>query len=233
VPKAFVASLVGNAVAKPLAYFGTYWRQDTMADNVNAIVARNAAMNAGRPISTGYAMVQAFAGATTDNIAFGAVGYDPVQNRSLNGQERIQRVAGGTAAIAAAFIPAARAGAAVPVGTLNPVIGTRTIVRYVGPTEAAIAQQTGYIPNVDVFGNPKRVFVTPERPLSSVARAEASYNIGARNPISPTLSPTHVIIGRAAGAQFDYGGIVENAQGVEMTTRSAIPVIRVQPLYRP
>ena len=66
-----------------------------------------------------------------------------------------------------------------------------------------------------------------------MANAEASYNIGARNPISPTLSPTHVVIGRVAGAQFDYGGIVENAQGVEMTARSAIPVIRVQPLYRP
>ena len=204
-----------------------------MADNVNAIVARNAAMNGGRPISTGYAMVQAFAGATTDNIAFGAVGYDPVQNRALGGQERIERVAGGTAAFAAAFIPAARAGAAVPVGALNPVVGTRTVVRYVGPTEAAIAQRTGYIPNVDFFGNPKRVFVTPEQPLSSVTKAEGTYNIGARNPVSPTSSPTHVIIGRAAGARFDYGGFVEGAQGVEMTTRSAIPVIRVQPLYRP
>jgi pyocin large subunit-like protein len=116
VPKAFVASLVGNAVAKPLAYLGTYWRHDTMADNVNAIVARNAAMNAGRAISTGYAMVQAFASATTDNVAFGAVGYDPVQNRPLGAEERIQRFAGGTAAFAATFIPVARAGAAVPVG---------------------------------------------------------------------------------------------------------------------
>ncbi len=231
--KALLASLIGNVVAKPAVYFGTYWRRDTMVENTHAIVARNSALNAGRSISVGYAMVQAFAGATTDNIAFSAVGYDPVQNRALDAQERIQRFVGGTAAFTAAFIPAARAAAAVPVGALNPVIGTRIVVRYVGPDEAAIAQRTGYIPTVDVFGAPKRVFITPEPPLSSITKAEGTYRIGVRDPVSPASSPTHVIIGRAAGAQFDYAGIVEGAQGVEMTTRSAISVIRVQRLYRP
>jgi RHS repeat-associated protein len=110
-PKALFASLIGNVVAKPAVYFGTYWRHDTMVENTNAIVARNAAINDGRSMSTGSALVQAFAGATTDNIAFGAVGYDPVQNRALDAQERIQRFAGGTAAFTAAFIPVAGAAA--------------------------------------------------------------------------------------------------------------------------
>src|SRR5262249_36252947 len=56
-----------------------------------------------------------------------------------------------------------------------------SIVRYTGPVEARIANETGFIPNVDRFGNPKNVFVTPEPPLNSASQAESTYKIGAQN----------------------------------------------------
>jgi hypothetical protein len=109
-------------------------------------------------------------------------------------------------------------------------IGQNTVTRYVGPVEARIAQETGFIPNVDRFGNPKTVFVTPEAPLGSASQAESLYRIGAQNPFGPTSTPTHVIIGNPRGVPFDYGGIVEGSTGVEMTTRAQIPVIGVRPI---
>jgi hypothetical protein len=105
-----------------------------------------------------------------------------------------------------------------------------TVVRYAGPVEAQIAQETGFIPNVSAAGKPKFVFVTPDAPLSSASQAESTYKIGAQHPLGPFPTPTHVIIGNAKGVPFEYGGIVEGASGVEMTTRAKIPVIVVRPI---
>ena len=46
----------------------------------------------------------------------------------------------------------------------------------------------------------------------------------------PTPTPTHVIIGNPTGVPFNYGGLVEGAAGVEMTTRAQIPVIGIKPI---
>jgi hypothetical protein len=51
-----------------------------------------------------------------------------------------------------------------------------------------------------------------------------------QNPMGPTATPTHVIIGNADGIMFDYGGNVLGGSGIELTTRQPIPVIRVQPI---
>jgi RHS repeat-associated protein len=188
VPKAFVASIVGNAVAKPLAYIGTSWRQDTIADNVNAIMARNAAMNGGRPISTGYAMVQAFAGATTDNIAFGAVGYDPVQNRQLGVEERIQRFAGGTAAFATAFVPAAtaaRAVRAVPAGQAGLVAPARY---FASKTAEELAESLAR-----KYGSPRSTREFAETFYDP--KSERSFNIHT----DPSHGPPHVDLRRRGG----------------------------------
>jgi hypothetical protein len=103
-------------------------------------------------------------------------------------------------------------------------------VRYVSSTEAQIAEDTGYIPNVDRFGNPKTVFVTPEEPVLSATDAESAYQIGAQNPLGPGATPTHVIIGNAEGITFDYGGNVEGGTGIELSTQQRIPVLNVQPI---
>ena len=104
------------------------------------------------------------------------------------------------------------------------------MARYVGPIEARIAQETGFIPNVDRFGNPKTVFVAPEEALTSPEQAESIYRIGAQNPLGPTPTPTHVIIGNSEGVIFDYGGYVEGGSGIELTTQQQIPVISVRPI---
>jgi hypothetical protein len=107
---------------------------------------------------------------------------------------------------------------------------TGQVVRYVGPVEARIAQESGFIPVVDRFGNPKTVFVSPEAPLSSVAAAEQVYQIGKLNPMGATSTPTHVIVGDGRAIMFDYGGNVLGCTGIEMTTTQSIPVIRVMPI---
>lgn len=104
------------------------------------------------------------------------------------------------------------------------------MVRYVGPVEARIAQETGIIPNVDRFGNPKTVFVTPEEALTSPEQAGSIYQIGTQNPLGRTTTPTHIITGNAKGVIFDYAGNVEGGAGIELTTQQQIPGISVQPI---
>ena len=165
VPKAAFASLVGNAVAKPAVYFGTYWRRDTMVENTNAILARNAAINGGRPMGTASALVQSYAGATTDNIAFGLVRYDPVQNRAVGMGEAVQRVAGGSAAFAATFIPLA--GAVAP----------RAIVAGVGRNATAVTSNPAH--NAATFAQYKAALgqaspgtVVVRRPIAGATLAQ-------------------------------------------------------------
>lgn len=99
-----------------------------------------------------------------------------------------------------------------------------TVTRYVGPIEAQIANETGYIPNVDQFGVPKDVYVTPEAPVATPGEASSTYQI---------QTPTHVIVGDASGISFNYGGNVAGGTGIEMTTTSQIPVISVTPFAAP
>jgi RHS repeat-associated protein len=108
--------------------------------------------------------------------------------------------------------------------------GIGTVVRYASAGEAEAAAETGFIPNTDQFGNPKSIFVTPEGPLSSASDAESAYQIGSQNPLGPSPTPTHVIIGDANGITFDYGGNVEGGTGIELTTTQPIPVISVTPI---
>jgi RHS repeat-associated protein len=46
-----------------------------------------------------------------------------------------------------------------------------TVFRYVSAQEANVAQKTGFIPNTDIAGKPKDVFVTPAK-LSTAGEAE-------------------------------------------------------------
>ncbi len=108
VPATFAKSVVFNAVSKPFVALATNWREDTKRERVEAVVRRNDAINGGRTFNTSGGLTQLYASATTDNIAFGAVGYDPVQERSLNGSERVTRFAGGTSAYVGTWIPIAK-----------------------------------------------------------------------------------------------------------------------------
>ena len=104
-----------------------------------------------------------------------------------------------------------------------------TVTRYVGPTEAQIAQETGFIPNIDTFGQPKYVHVTPEAPITSASKAETIYQIGIKNPLNPGNTPTHVIIGDASATRFIGGGNVAGSPefATELITTEKIPVISV------
>lgn len=107
-----------------------------------------------------------------------------------------------------------------------------TVTRYVGATEARIAQETGFIPNVDRFGQPKVVYVTPEAPVASASQAEGIYQIGRMNPMGATAPPTHVIVGNPQGISFINGGNVAGSTqlGTELMTGQRIPVISVRPI---
>jgi hypothetical protein len=109
-------------------------------------------------------------------------------------------------------------------GPVSPEGNIGTVTRYVGPIEAQIANETGYIPNVDQFGVPKDVYVTPEAPVATPGEAASAYQI---------QTPTHVIVGDASGISFNYGGNVAGGTGIEMTTTSQIPVISVTPFAAP
>lgn len=108
-----------------------------------------------------------------------------------------------------------------------------TVTRYVGPTEAQIAQDTGFIPNVNALGEPKIVYVTPEAPVGTASQAESLYQIGSQNPLGVTATPTHVIVGNANGIPFISGGNVEGGLGTELLTTERIPVFTVRPIGGP
>lgn len=104
-----------------------------------------------------------------------------------------------------------------------------TVYRYVGEEEAAAAEEGGTIPNTDRGGNPKDVYVTPDR-HESASEAEDALQIGSKNPNGATPTPTHRIEGDATGVQFDQAGRVEGGTGTELTTREEIPVRKVEPI---
>jgi hypothetical protein len=62
------------------------------------------------------------ASATTDRIAFDAVGYDPMADRALSGFERIENIAGGTVGYAGTWVPLAypiRVASGAPKGAVS------------------------------------------------------------------------------------------------------------------
>jgi hypothetical protein len=109
VPGSFVTNLFGNAVAKPVVWLGTNWRGDTQQDRIDTILVRQRVINQSETMGTAGAIVNLYASGTTDQIAFGGVGYDPYAEQFLGASERIQRIAGGTAGYTSTWIPVASA----------------------------------------------------------------------------------------------------------------------------
>lgn len=132
---------------------------------------------------------------------------------------------------------------AIPLGLAGPKlagkIGAATrkcakkmirVVRYVGPHEAKAAETKKCIPNVNKDGDPKFVYVTRDRPITTGKWAEKKYRIGKLNPVGPTDTPTHALLGNAAGVEFTSGGNVEGGSGTELITMEPIPLISITPL---
>jgi RHS repeat-associated protein len=92
--------------------------------------------------------------------------------------------------------------------------------RYVGSTEAQIAEGTGYVPNVTAQGVPKNVFFTPTQYSSASAAQEALV----------ISNPTHVITVDTTAASWLYAGNVEGGAGIEMVTNQILRVISTNPL---
>lgn len=100
---------LGATVDRARVGLTTHFRADTQRDRVDTLLHRNDVVNKGRSFNTFGGLTQLYAISTTDQIAFGAVGYDPLQDRALNTTERITSIAGGTGAYAASWIPIAGA----------------------------------------------------------------------------------------------------------------------------
>ncbi len=113
---------LGATVERARIGLATHFRADTQRERVDGLLRRNEAINNGRSFNTYGGLTQLYASGTTDQIAFGDVGYDPIQDRALDTTERITSVAGGTSAYAASFIPVLGAAGAVPTGVLNPTV---------------------------------------------------------------------------------------------------------------
>jgi len=111
--------------------------------------------------------------------------------------------------------------------------GGPTVYRYVGSGEAEKAEKDGFIPNTDPEGNPKDVYVTPDKHETSDSAQEA-LQIGQNDPRGPRPIPTHRIEGDATGVKFDQAGNVDGPAGTEtgteLTTREQIPVRKVEKL---
>lgn len=110
---------------------------NTLAKSAGRLVARAnvfspsfaSARTAKRPsVATTRGVVDLYASGTTDQIAYGAVGYDPVQERGLDAAKRVTRVAGGTAGYVSTWMPVAGAvapRAAVATSSTNTAISSR------------------------------------------------------------------------------------------------------------
>ena len=95
--------------------------------------------------------------------------------------------------------------------------------RYVSEGELKIIQKTGTIPNTDIAGNLKDVFVSPGK-YDTIIDAEKALRIGKQNPFGATESPMYRIEFNTNGIKFGYGGNVEGGTGIEMITKQSIPV---------
>ena len=105
-----------------------------------------------------------------------------------------------------------------PEGGGNRTQGTR----YVGEGEAGVIDSTGRVPNTNAAGDPKTVFYTHDKPLSSAAEAQKAYNL-------PT-KPTHRVTVDTRSAKPGSAGNVEGGTGVELMTDKSLPAKKIQPL---
>lgn len=102
----------------------------------------------------------------------------------------------------------------------------RFAYRYVGDWEADFARSTGIVPNVDINGILKPVFLTPALFLSA-RRAERALQIGRYNPGGATAGPTHRIRVSLRGIKFSYAGNVAEGAGIEVITYDSPQVAHV------
>jgi hypothetical protein len=101
--------------------------------------------------------------------------------------------------------------------------------RYAGEGEANVAQQTGFVPNTNLRGEPKFVFLSPNR-YESAGEAESALQVGQFNPMGATAPPTHVIEVDLSSVRLLYGGNVEGGTGIEVVTEGAPRVRGVREL---
>jgi hypothetical protein len=95
--------------------------------------------------------------------------------------------------------------------------------RYVSEGEYQFIKANGYIPNTDMAGNVKDVYVSPNK-YNTVSDSENGLKIGAQNPNGPTNSPEYRVEFKLNSVKYDYMGDVQGGTGVELTTRQSIPV---------
>ncbi len=95
-----------------------------------------------------------------------------------------------------------------------------TVTRYMGPGEAAAAEKSGFIPNVDVQGNPKAIHVTTDPPLDSAAAAKQKYTL----PADPTHRATVPASQAGPLGPTPDGKPTADGGGTQAATQTPIPV---------
>ena len=95
--------------------------------------------------------------------------------------------------------------------------------RYVSEAEYQFIKQNGYIPNTDINGNPKDVYVSTNK-YNGISDAESGLQIGAKNPNGATQSPKYRVEFKLNSVKYNYMGNVQGGTGVELTTKEKIIV---------
>ena len=115
--------------------------------------------------------------------AFDAMGnFAPAEGDEIQGHEYNPYLVAG--AMMAAPIAAAACESCLGVGLIKAISAIfskpsteKTITRYMGKEEAAVARKTGEIPNVGKDGQPRPTHVTTDPPTNSAAEAQTKYEL--------------------------------------------------------
>ena len=89
--------------------------------------------------------------------------------------------------------------------------------RVVGEGEAKAIRRTGRIPNVDQFGNPKEVLLSPTKYTSS-GQAEEALRVGKHDPRGPRPSPKYGVEADLEGVPLSRANLIEGGTDFEVGT---------------
>jgi hypothetical protein len=126
--------------------------------------------------------------------------------------------------------PKIRRGRTRHVGPSRPskrgVPGAPRYYRYVSLGEAAVIRGSNpqRVPNLDLAGNPKRVYLTTWL-FKSAARAEVALQIGAHDPAGPFPSPSDRVRIKLSGITIVYVGIIPGSKADEHYTLAS-PLVK-------
>jgi hypothetical protein len=106
--------------------------------------------------------------------------------------------------------------------------------RYISPQEVAVVQASIplRLPNFNASGQPKNVYLTWNY-YTSVNQAEVALQIGKKNPLKATSSPSDRAHLNLSGVSYTNLGIVSGGTGTELITTGRPLVTHLKALTVP